>query len=217
MRPVASIVREVLDESEVALTAFLDGYLNFSAYAKRIQPEVERRAKKEVAVGTIVVALSRYEIDAKKKRAPLTPKVKIESVSTRSALAELTFSKTQANRARLRALHENEKLADADLLTVTSGIREISLILPAALKGEVLKIFKGDSPTLVLENLASLTLRFSTRYINTPNTTFALLRPLALNRINIVEVVSTYTELTVVVAQKDLQTAFAVFSRLPTE
>jgi hypothetical protein len=37
-----------------------------------------------------------------------------------------------------------------------------------------------------------------------------------LARINLVEVVSTYTELTVVVAQKDLQAAFAVLSRLPT-
>jgi hypothetical protein len=90
------------------------------------------------------------------------------------------------------------------------------LILPATLQGEVLKIFKGEAPTLVLENLASLTLRFPSRYLHTPNTTFALLRPLALNRINIVEVVSTYTELTVIVAEKDLQAAFAVLSRLPT-
>jgi hypothetical protein len=215
MRPVASFVREILDESEIALTALIEGYLNLSAYAKKIQPEVERRAKRDVAAGTIVVALCRYEIDAK-KRTPLTPKVKIESISTRSALAEVTFTKSQANRNRLRALHENEKLADADLLTVTSGIREISLILPATLQGEVLKIFKGEAPTLVLENLASLTLRFPSRYLHTPNTTFALLRPLALNRINIVEVVSTYTELTVIVAEKDLQASFAVLSRLPT-
>jgi hypothetical protein len=215
MRPVASFVREILDESEIALTALIEGYLNLSAYAKKIQPEVERRAKRDVSAGTIVVALCRYEIDAK-KRTPLTPRVKIESISTRSALAEVTFTKSQANRTRLRALHENEKLAEADLLTVTSGIREISLILPATLKGDVLKIFKGEAPTLVLENLASLTLRFPSRYLHTPNTTFALLRPLALNRINIVEVVSTYTELTVIVAEKDLQAAFAVLSRLPT-
>jgi hypothetical protein len=91
---------------------------------------------------------------------------------------------------------------------------EISLILPAALKGEVLKVFKGDKPSLVQDDLASLSLRFSAQYLHTPNTIFALIRPFALSRINIVEVVSTYTELTVVVAEGDLQAAFAIMSKL---
>lgn len=215
MKPIAAVVREIVDESEVILTALSEGVLNLSAYAKQIKSEVARRSKKDVPVGTIVVALCRYELDAK-KRAPLCPKVKIESISTRSALAEVTFAKSAANKSRLRALHENEKLSDADMLTVTSGIREISLIIPAALKPEVLKVFRGDKPTMVQEDLASLTLRFPSRYLHTPNTTFALIRPLALHRINIVEVVSTYTELTVVVAEQDLQAAFAVMSKIPT-
>lgn len=214
MRPIASYVREIVDESEVVLTALSEGVLNLSAFAKRIRGDVSRRAKRDVAVGTIVVALCRYEFDAK-KRAPLCPKVKIESISTRSALAEVTFTKSAANRARLRALYENEKLAEADMFTVTSGIREISLIIPAALMADVLKVFKGDKPTMVQDELASLTLRFPSRYLHTPNTTFALIRPLALNRINIVEVVSTFTELTVVVAEKDLQATFAVMSKIP--
>lgn len=212
MRPIAAVVREIVDESEIALSALSDGVLNLSAYAKKIRPEVARRAKKDVSVGTIVVALCRYEIDAK-KRARLFPKVKIESISTRSALVEIAFTKSAATRSRLRTLHENENLADADLLTVTSGIREISLILPSTLKGEVLKVFKGEKPLLVQEDLASLSIRFPASYLLTPNTIFALIRPFALSRINIVEVVSTYTELTVVVAEKDLQAAFAVMSK----
>jgi hypothetical protein len=212
MRPVAAVVREIVDESEIALSALSDGVLNLSAYAKKIIGEVARRSKKEVSVGTIVVALCRYEIEAR-KRARLFPKVKIESISTRSALVELTFTKNAATQKKLRSLYETEKLAEADLLTITSGIREISLILPAALKGEVIKVFKGEKPTLIQDELASLSLRFPAHYLHTPNTIFALIRPFALNRINIVEVVSTYTELTVVVAEKDLQAAFALMSK----
>lgn len=215
MRPIATYVREILDESEVALTAMVHGYLNFSAYAKRIQPEVQRRARREVSVGTIVVALCRYESDAR-ARSRLTPRVAIESISTRSALAEVTFTRSPSTRSRLRFLHENLRLLEAEVLTITSGVREVSFILPAVLKDELLKVFKGHKPTLVVEHLASITLRFSPRYLNIPNTIFALLRPLALNRINIVEVVSTYTEMTMIVAEKDLQAAFGVVSKLPT-
>ncbi len=213
MKPVSSFVREVIDESEVALTAMAEGYLNFSAYAKRIQSEVQRRAKREVSVGSIVVALCRYEIEARKKHR-ITPHVRLESISTRSSLVEVTFATSRANKVKLRGLYENPRLVEADVLTVTSGIREISLILPAELQEELLRVFKGEKPTLIAGDLASLTLRFSERYLHVPNTIFALLRPLALNRINIVEVVSTYTEMTVVIAEKDLQAAFGVMSGL---
>ena len=215
MKTVAAIVREIIDESEIALSALQAGILNLSAFAKKIQGDVSKRAQKNVTTGSIVVALSRYEYDAK-KRAPLTPKVRLESISTRSTLTELTFARTHRIRSRLREVHENKDLLEAEIVTVTSGVREVSLIVPASLQDHVLEIFQGEEPTLVLENLASLTLRFPARYLHTPNTIFTLIRPLALSRINIVEVVSTYTELSVIVAEKDLQNAFAVFSKLPT-
>lgn len=215
MKTVAAVVREVIDESEIALSALQSGVLNLSAYAKKIQADVSKRAGKNVTTGSIVVALSRYEYDAKKKT-PLTPDVLVESISTRSNLTEVTFARTQSIRARLKDVHENKNLLEADILTVTSGVREVSLIVPATLEKEVLEIFSDNEPTLVLHDLACLTIRFPARYLHTPNTIFTLLRPLALNRINIVEVVSTYTELSVVVAEQDLQAAFAIFSNLPT-
>ena len=104
MRPIAAVVREIVDESEIALSALSDGVLNLSAYAKKIKSDVAHRTRKEVSVGAIVVALCRYEIEAR-KRARLFPKVKIESISTRSALVELTFPKNAANHRKLRALH----------------------------------------------------------------------------------------------------------------
>jgi hypothetical protein len=215
MKTVAAVVREIIDESEIALSALQSGILNLSAFAKKIREEVSSRAGKPVTTGSIVVALSRYEYDAK-NRAPLTPTVLIESISTRSNLTELTFARTQTIRTRLKEIHENTNLLDAEILTVTSGVREVSLIVPSTLKNEVIAIFSGTAPTLVLEELACLTVRFPARYLHTPNTIFTLLRPLALNRINIVEVVSTYTELSIIVAEEDLQSAFTIFSKLPT-
>lgn len=215
MKTIASYVREVLDESEVAFSALQEGFLNLTAYAKSIQAEVERRAKRDISVGTIVVAISRYELDTR-KRLSILPKIRIESIAVRTGLAEVTFGQSRATRRKLRALYEESAFEEPDLLTITSGVREISLIIPGTMKSSVLKAFRGDAPTLVVEHLSSLTVRFPAKYLTTPNTIFALLRPLALNRINIVEVVSTYTELTIVVAEKHLQGAFAILSKLPT-
>lgn len=214
-KTIAAHVREIVDQSEIALDALRDGILNLSAYAKKILPEISRRSKRQISHGSIVVALCRYEMEVKKK-SPIYPRISIESISTRTALSEITFIKSSSNSTRLRSLQENPKLAAGDVFTIVSGIREISLIVPSTLAGEVLKVFKAELPILTLDKLASITLRFPAKYLHKPNTTFALLRPLALHRINIIEVVSTYTEFTIILSEKDLNLAFAIFNGLPT-
>jgi len=52
MKTISGYVRDVLDESEVALSAMQAGFLNLSAYAKTIQGEVSKRARRDVAVGS---------------------------------------------------------------------------------------------------------------------------------------------------------------------
>ncbi len=61
MIKISGVVRGILFSSEVALSAFNDGYLNLSAYAKAIRKDVEARAKTPVPVGSIVVLLSRLK------------------------------------------------------------------------------------------------------------------------------------------------------------
>jgi hypothetical protein len=211
MIKVPEVVREILLSSEVALSALSGGFLNLSAYAASIQPEVERRAKKPVRTGTIVVALSRIakSIDA---QSPLLQDVQLENVAVKTGLVELTFEKTKLNRDRLQRLYEDKDFAAAEFLTVTFGVGELSIVVPENLRKAVLKLYQNQQPKFLLGNLASLTLRFNEKYIEMPNVIFSMLRPLALKRINVVEIVSTYTELTFILRERDLKVAFVTLS-----
>lgn len=213
MLKVTDIVREIILSSETELTAMSRGVLNLSAYAKRIRSEVQRRARKPVEVGTIVVALSRFASTVKTED-PLLPPVVVNNIAVKSGLAELAFWNTKENKARAAALYTNKQLAQADFLTITYGIGEISIFLPEDLVATALRGFRGEKPKLHLENLASLTVRFGEHYIETPNMYFALLRHIAVRRINIVELVSTFTELTFLVHQNDLTDLFQTINGL---
>ncbi len=217
MLKVADIVQEIVTDSEIAFSALTAGYLNLSAYAESIKSEVERKTHKQVRHGTIVVALSRLA-KGLSKRAELLPAVKIENLAVRTGLTEIAFDRTKTNRLLLRNLYQNEQLMLADFFTVTHGVNELSIILPEDLTKAVLKLFGKEKPKLLLNHLASLTIRYDEGCLFTPNINYAVLRPLALKRINIVEVVSTYTELTFIVSERDLQEAFLTlnsFFRLP--
>jgi len=213
MIKVSDVVRDMTLSSEIALSALTDGYLNLSAFAKLIKPEVERRARKQVSTGSIVVALSRLS-GSLKAQEPLVPQVELENLSVKSGLVEITFDKTRENRDRLEQLFQDKSFAAGDFFTLTHGIGELSIVVPEPLKNAVLAIYKDQKPKLILGNLASLTVRFDERYLLIPNVIFALLRPLALNRVDVVEIVSTFTELTFLLNQRDLNSAFVTINQV---
>lgn len=219
MIKVIDIVREILMSSEIALSSLSNGYLNLSAYAASIQKEVERRSFKEVKVGTIVVALSRIAKTLERKQ-ELMPEFTINSIAVKTGLVEFTFEKTKSNQDKLQSLYQNDEFFAADFFAVTTGVGELNIVLPEGLKKSLLKVFGKQKPRLFLENLVGLTVRFDDWCIQEPNIIFSLLRPLALKRINILEVVSTFTELTFIFHEDDMQAALATLSpmmRRPTQ
>jgi len=210
---ISDAVREIVLTSEVAVGALAGGYLNLSAYAKQIHPEVERRTRKPVRLGSIVVALSRMT-ELAKSRVPTLPDLAFQNVSVKSGLVEIAFDKTRENKERLKHLYQNKDFIHADFFTVTHSIGEISIVVPVELKRAVLSIYKNQRPKLFLDNLCSLTVRLSDSCIETPNVFYSCLRHFALKRINIVEMVSTFTELTLILDNRDLNESFITIRAL---
>ena len=213
MLKVSDIVRDIVFSSEPELTVLSRGLLNFSAYAKRIHGDVERRARKPVQLGTIVVALSRISGEILDED-PLLPQIVLDGITVKSNLAEITFSKTSANRLRAQKLVTENEFAQADFMTITYGASELAIFAPMSLVQPVLRNFKPDAPKLLLERLAALTVQFSNVYIETPNMYFALMRAIAVKKLNIVELISTFTELTFLVRQTDLNELFQLLNSL---
>ena len=208
---ISDSVEEILYSSEIAMSAFSDGVLNLSAYAHAIRRDVEARTKKPVQAGSIVVALSRLK-KLVKKRGTLTPDVEIEDLSVRSGLAEVTFDRTAGNLARLREIYRDPGINASDFFMVTQGAGEITIVALDAALTHIIAVARPAKPKAIVRNLVGLTVRFNDKYIKIPNVVFVFVRRLALKRINIVEIVSTYTELTFIIDKKDLEEAFLVLN-----
>ncbi|MFY9462754.1 MAG: hypothetical protein WAP52_01055 [Candidatus Sungiibacteriota bacterium] len=210
MIKISGVVEGIIRQDEVALSAFNSGYLNLSAYAASIRREVEVRAKKPVRVGSIVVALSRLKKSGGKtdKRKSLLPEVVIEDLSVKSGLVEIAFDRTAGNLARLRELYRDSAINAGDFFMVTQGTGEITIIALETALPHIMRVMRPARSKATIRNLVGLTARFDEKYLAIPNVVFVFVRRLALKHINIVEIVSTYTELTFIIDQKDLQEAF---------
>jgi hypothetical protein len=72
-------------------------------------------------------------------------------------------------------------------------------------------------PKIVVHNLAAIGVSFDKKHFDIPNTFFSLISILARARINIAEIVSTYTELIFIVSEKDFSKSVELFSNLHKE
>lgn len=213
MLKIADATRKILSSSEVALSAFEAGLLNLSAYARIIRKEVEAHTKKPVKAGSIVVALSRVKREPTKRKT-LVPDAEIEDLAVKSGLAEISFDRTRENLARLRGLYRDPTVNAGDFFMVTQGTGEITIVALEDALTHITRLMRPSKSKASIKNLVALTVRFKKDYIETPNIIFAFVRRLALKRINIVEIVSTYTELTFIIGQRDLQESFLALNEM---
>lgn len=212
MMKTSEVVAGIVARSLEASIMLQKGCLNLSAYAKLIQQEVEIMTKKEVKLGSIVIALSRLG-KTQKQQSGLLPTPNVIEVSARSGLMEIVYERTQRNLELFHLVQKEIATSQATYFMATQGIAEITLIAPEEKLPKIQEFFRGITPKSTIRNLSGLTLRTTEEVIYTPNVFFSILYPFAMARINVLEIISTYTEITMIFEDKDLQEGFEILKR----
>ncbi len=212
MIKIHSIVYNILLNEIEAYYALVNNYMNMSAYALKIKPEVESLCKKEVTINSLVVSLSRLQKELKKEK-PLIQNVKINNITTKLPLSEIIYENSANNLNKLELLHKKINIKKEDFFTTTIGTSEFNIVCSSALKESILKHFIVK-PKFKADELASVGVSFDSKYFYSPNILFSLILIVARAKINIAEIVSTYTELTFIVSEKDFAKTVFLFSRL---
>lgn len=202
MLKVSDLALDILKNDEVALEALRAGLLNLSAYAQKIQPQIEKITYKSVQKGTIVVALSRIAKE-ELKTPSLKPDVKLLNLSIKSALCSITFERTADIERRISVLNPFQ-VTLGDLFSVTEGPSEVTLVISEKAKDKILTHFDVQ-PKYKNDNLVAITAELSQEDIGKPNIIYTLSQSLAAKRINLIEVISTSSEVSFIMNQKDLE------------
>lgn len=209
MIKVTDTVLELIQADELARETLRAGLLNLSAYADKIKKNVENLTLKEVKKGTIVVALSR--IKGNLTAGPLqTPEIQINNLSVKSSLCVYTYEKTADTQRKIAVLNPF-LLPMNDLFSVTEGQSEITIIFAEKSK-ELIENHFQIKPKSKYEDAVSISVQFSKKFADQPNFLYGLLRSLAAKRINLIEIVSTFTEITFILTKEDLETAMKVLN-----
>jgi aspartokinase len=212
MKTLRSILEALLLHEDRIAFCFDHGLLNLSAFAKQIEAQVQTELGQSVATNTIVAALSRLQ---KSREAPSESPIELHAsdLSVKTGLSSIAYEKTAKVQALLSKVVAQTQLTRSDLFALAIGLSQISLVVPQEQVAALRKELKAIKPLYTSDNLASVTVRFGPKYLKTPGVVHHFIKSIASRGVNIVEVVSTFTELTVIVIDADLEAAFLAWHR----
>lgn len=207
MITIAQITESILLQDDVALAAARKGLLNLSSYARSIQPQIRKALLKDVQEGSIIAALSRLVAGLDKTPPEITDV--IQSLAIQSNLEGITYERSAEVASKIRGIYHQINVDDHTFLTVTQGINEITIVAESQIAQVFRNNLEGAHKIYDKANLVGITAKFKVGNLEIPNLIYTLTRRLAYKAVNIIEVVSTATELTYIIDRKDLEVALS--------
>lgn len=210
MLTISDALKEIIENMPFIEEGLVKGIINYSAFAREIKPQIENKLYKRVKEGAIVMALKRITEKLSKEIEKKNRALDFINLTVRSGLSELTILNSQGLPGKLKNLMAN-KYAQKDVVCLLSeGVRETTVITNSERLNELKKILRGESLLKEINNLSAITLRLPETVVYTPAVYYQILKMLAWQNINIIEVSSTLTELTLIMEEKYTDKAFSI-------
>lgn len=219
MVTISESVGDIVSKKPFLEEALASGLINLSSLAREIHPEVCQRLEKDVKHGAIVMALKRlkptinFQINLRIRKVVEL----MGDITVRSNLVDYTFRNsdtlTSCQTDLLSVISKRKEIFYA----FSQGIYETTLILSDVVGDEITKIFDKEVLTYKISDLSSITIKLPEENATVFGVYYHILKKLAYEGINILEIVSTTHEFTVIVNDADVDAAFSVLKRIKNE
>ena len=216
MIKIADIVHTLVRQSPFTTEALTEGLINVSALARKLQPDVEKVLGKPVKTGAIVMAINRMpagELTYEDRRLRLFFR-RLSDMSVRTNLLDYTFRNSDTLLERQADLLNLIGQSSNVFYTFSQGVSETTIIVGDAIEVQLEHIFREERLLDKEKDLASITLMLPVENRRLYGLYYYILKDLAWHGVNLVELISTSNEFTVIVQQTDLDQAFSLLTGL---
>ena len=216
METIASVVEEYIKKKPFLSTALSQGIINLTSLSRQIQPDIEIIIKKRAKSGAIVMALKRISDNMEFVSTHKIVRVLkgIGDITVRSSLIDYSFkiSNTLFGAQSLFLSEINQK--KDSFYTSSRGVSECNIVISNNLSLLIDKYFENEFLVKKLENLSSVSIKLPNENISIPGIYYFIFQRLSWEGVNIIEVISTSNEFTILVDEDYVNTAFKVIKDL---
>lgn len=208
MIKISDIIEEMVWNHPFLEDALHNGYLNLTAFSEFILPDVKKRTGKEVSVHAIKMALSRLE--RPKELSHYEYKFSLHEMTTRTGISIVSLPKTPEILQQITQLYQFSENKKNGYLSIIEGSSEIDIVLNDLNEELVNTVFPVQHRLLSLKWLALCSLHLSDKEIEQSWLLYSVTKQLAFHKINIVQIISTYHELGIIISEEDIKSAVTV-------
>jgi aspartokinase len=217
MATAAQIVEDIVSQKPFLQEALSRGILNNAALAEQLMPEIEKQLKKPVKFSAVNMAIRRLAEKLEKTFAAAAKFDKDSDITIKSDLIEITIYKLEDVQKYVQEIYALVDLRKGDFLTLTQGLHEVMIITNRKYEDKILKVLPKRLVKKVVKQLSSISISIPEQAIKTVGLFYIATRALNWENINIIDVVSTYTELTFIINEEDTSRAFVALKKLIEE
>lgn len=206
MKTITSIVEEIIMSKPFLQDFLVQDLLHYKNLALSIQKEVNTIANKEIRVQTIIISLRRIRKNLVKEH---KSEIKFDDetdLSIKSNICEIVLEKTNRVEKKLKNLEIKQNRND--IYSINMGLNQINLVVSKKHKNKILNLFEKDEILSIFDNLEGIIVSFSIETFERPGLFYILTRSLFWKDISIVEIISTMTELIIIVKESDVTRAY---------
>jgi len=216
MHSIAHKVEQLVSESAFLTEGLAQGLINLSELARQLRPQLETDLWKPVGQAAVVMALRRVaeRIPANRKAQPILLTPRMNELTSRNELSISTFRLSDNSHECQRQLLALAEPYPGMYVTVTRGVHEMLVVCSRPLTNLVDQAFAAERLLVRVDNLTALTLRLNPETRMTPGIYHAVLKQLAWDKISVINMMCTFSELTILLEQSQTGAAFTALSQI---
>ncbi|MEY3322999.1 MAG: hypothetical protein RLZZ417_2582 [Bacteroidota bacterium] len=216
MKKLGEIVEEEIKRSPFLMESLKEGLINISALARKIHKQVERNIGKPIQSSAIIMAINRLPLQVgQKTESDLLRYIsKLGDVRVRSNIVDYTFMQSGTIVHAQTSLLVRAAELPKSFHSISQGVTETTILVDEQLEKDLIHIFRNEKCIEKERDLTVLTFLLPSENRVLYGFYYFILREFAWNGINLVEIISTSNEFTLVIATKDLDASFKVLAHL---
>lgn len=213
MITVPQAVEKIIRRSRYLSEALSKNLINASSLARYMKPEVESLVFKPVTLGSIIIAVKRLEKGFKAGYPQITVFKEAPDMIVRSNLTLLYIKNSKTLIEKLAQIEKTGQNFQKKALFTYGRVETIILTNKINLEN-IRQILKDEETAQTFPNVTSITIHLPEDAVTNPGIFYFFIKSLAWEGVNILDILSTQTELTLIFEPQNINTAFGILQSL---
>lgn len=213
MVTVSHIINKLVDDKVFLQEGMHHGVISNNALAKMLKPEIEMELGKEVKISAIAMALRRYEENLRKSIGKPSYNYFSETIM-KTNICHIVVSESPSLLPKLISLYKIIDFKKGGVLHISQGSYQVGIVTNERYKKKLLDLLGMESVVHVLDNLVSISLTYSKDFTFTPGVLYNVVRFITWENINMLNVIHTPSELSIIIDKKDAVRCYKIADKL---